>query len=185
MVRGILERVAAGESMAVEECLARYRGLVWSLARRMGLDHADADDAVQEVFIEVWRHAARFRPDIASEATFISTIARRRFIDRRRGRARARETVPIVEEMAPPAPSHEDAIEREEEAARVRRSLEKLRPEERRVLELATYRDFSHAQIAEVTRMPLGTVKTHARRGLRRLESLLRERGPMAGGGSP
>ena len=80
----LLQRMAAGDPSAVEGCLAKYRGLVWSIARRFGGDYADAEDAVQEVFIELWRHAGRFDPALASESTFIGTIARRRLIDRKR-----------------------------------------------------------------------------------------------------
>ena len=88
MSRGILERVAAGEAAAVEECLAAYRGLVWSLARRSTPNLADAEDAMQEIFIAVWRNASRYDPALSAESTFITTIAKRRLIDRYRRKSR-------------------------------------------------------------------------------------------------
>src|SRR5690606_24550621 len=88
----VMPRVAAGDPAAMEDCLTRYGGLVWSLARRFSPTNADAEDAVQEVFIEVWRHADRYDESIASEPTFIAMIARRRLIDRQRRRDRQPKT---------------------------------------------------------------------------------------------
>jgi RNA polymerase sigma-70 factor (ECF subfamily) len=76
-----LERIAAGDPLAVEGCLEKYRGLVWSMARRFAGNHADAEDVVQEIFIELWRHAGRFDAVVAAESTFVTTIARRRLIE--------------------------------------------------------------------------------------------------------
>mgnify|MGYP001805067540 FL=1 len=68
----LLERIAAGEQRAVNACLDQYGGLVWSLARRLSPNDNDAEDAVQEIFVEIWRHADRFDPSKASEATFVA-----------------------------------------------------------------------------------------------------------------
>ena len=86
MAETILQRIAAGDAAAVDDCLRQYGGLVWSLARRFSHDHAESEDAVQEVFLDVWKSAARFDEAMGSEATFITMIARRRLIDRRRKR---------------------------------------------------------------------------------------------------
>ncbi len=182
--KSILERVAAGEAAAVEECLAAYGGLVWSLVRRMCRNPIDAEDAAQEIFIDVWRNAARFDSAAGSEATFIATIARRRLIDRNRRKAREIKAASIDDAMLVPAPERDDTLERGEEAARVRAQLERLRPVERQVLELATYQGLSHAEIAEATKLPLGTVKTHARRGLQRLRALLEGARAAGAGGA-
>ena len=168
-----LERVAAGDSPAVEECLQKYGGLVWSVARKLCPNHADAEDAVQETFIDVWRHAGRFDPHVASEATYITMIARRRLIDRFRRRSRELDTAVIQEEMVESTSRHEQQTEIKEEAARARQYMQQLRPEQRQVLELSITEGLSQSQIAETTNMPLGTVKTHARRGLIKLRELL------------
>jgi RNA polymerase sigma factor (sigma-70 family) len=169
----ILKRVAAGDSAAVDECLRQYGGLVWSLARRFSTDHAESEDAVQEVFIDVWRSAHRFDETRGSEATFITTIARRRLIDRHRKRSRQVDTAVMVEESLPAEANGKDRLVIAEDVAQARQALEQLRTEERRVSELSSYQGLSQGKIAEATKMPLGTVKTHARRGLIRLREML------------
>jgi RNA polymerase sigma-70 factor (ECF subfamily) len=157
----LLTRVAAGDAAAVREVLATYGGLVWSLARRF--DAGDAEDAVQEIFLDLWKSAARFDPAVASEATFIAMIARRRLIDRRRTRRRRPTTENISE-----VPSIADGASGPDvsaEANQAARALSQLRPEQRQVLILQS-QGLSHAEISAQIGMPLGTVKAHARRGL-------------------
>jgi len=181
----ILERVAAGDAEAVDECLTRYGGLVWSLARRRSAGASDAEDAVQEIFIDLWRSASRFDAAIASEATFITTIARRRLIDRQRRLGRRIETTSLAsDDQATMGSTTTPNLEIAEEAATARQCLAELRPEERRVLELAIFDDLPQSQIAETTGLPLGTVKTHARRGLLKLRDLMQSRrdSAMSGG---
>ena len=99
-VPSILERVARGDPGAPAACIERFRGLVWSLARRLCANASDAEDAVQEIFIDVWKSASRFDPAIASETTFVAMIARRRLIDRGRRRMRRPEVPQIAETVA-------------------------------------------------------------------------------------
>ncbi len=165
----LLGRVASGDPLAVRECLARYGGLVWSIARRF--EPSDAEDAVQEIFLDLWKSAARFDPTIASETAFVAMIARRRLIDRKRSRGR-RPTIdpmtelPVVIDQA----SQPDTCAEANQAAR---ALDQLRPEQRQVLVLATCHGLSHGEIAAQTGMPLGTVKAHARRGLMSIRAAL------------
>ncbi len=169
----MLQRVAAGDSSAVDECHRRYGPLVWSLVRKFSRHWADADDAVQEIFIELWRTAGRFDPQRASETTFISTVARRRLIDRHRKRSRRPDPVAIDEASLQASAQAEGRLEMFEEAQRAREMMQELRTEEREVLELSIDGGLTHSEIASKTDLPLGTVKTHARRGLQRLRQLL------------
>jgi RNA polymerase sigma-70 factor (ECF subfamily) len=89
----ILEQVAAGDEKAVRACVSRYGNLVWSIALRLLKSRSEAEDAVQEIFVDIWRSARRFDPSVASEATFITMIARRRIYDRLRRADRRPETV--------------------------------------------------------------------------------------------
>jgi RNA polymerase sigma factor (sigma-70 family) len=169
----ILERIAVGDPQAIDECLEQYSGLIWSLARRFSPVYADAEDAVQETLLEIWRSASRFDPQVASETTFIATIAKRRLIDRHRRRNRAVVVAPIEGEPAIASQPAAETIELQEEAERVRAVMGRLRHDERRVLEMSLMNGLTHSQISEATSLPLGTVKTHARRGLNRLREML------------
>lgn len=169
----LLPRVAAGDEAAVAECVAVYGSLVWAIARRMALTPADAEDAAQEIFIDLWKSAARFDPNVASEAAFVTMIARRRAIDRRR-RAQARGTPEEVHESLPSKEEpFDERIATDDEAAVARAALQELRPEQREVLELAFGEGLTHIEISAKLSLPLGTVKTHARRGLLRVRELL------------
>ena len=83
----ILARVADRRHDAMEECLSVYGGLVWSLSLKMSATRDDAEEAVQEIFLDIWKYAGRFDPSRSSEATFIAMIARRRLVDRHRRQA--------------------------------------------------------------------------------------------------
>jgi RNA polymerase sigma factor (sigma-70 family) len=169
----ILDKVAAGNPGAVEQCLSRYGGLVWSLARRLSPTTSDAEDAVQEIFVDLWRHASRFNPrKESSEAAFIAMIARRRLIDRHRKHSRQARTMPMDATLLMPAATPTKGIDLRDEAGRVRELLGRLRSEEQKVLELIFFQGLSQAAVSELLDMPLGTVKTHSRRGLIRLREL-------------
>lgn len=177
----VLPRVAAGEARAVEECLDRYGGLVWSLARRYCGPTVDAEDAVQEVFVALWKNADRFDERVASEATFVTMISRRRLIDmlrRRRSPESGAGSEPVEEVVAPPPPP---GLELTEEVERVRGFMKQLTEEQRRVLDLAICEGLSQSTIAEITGWPLGTVKSHARRGMQRLRKLVGDDQAMEG----
>lgn len=169
----VLPRIAAGDPAAVDECISRYRALIWSIVRRHGQASADAEDAVQEIFIEVWRTAARFDPAIAAETTYVTTIARRRMIDRHRKRLRRIDAAPIGDQPVPAPPAPDDRMELAEDLHRTKALMEQLRPVERNVLDLTYTQGLSQIQISEQTGMPLGSVKTHSRRGIARLRQLL------------
>lgn len=166
----LLPRVAVGDPAAVRECLARFGGLVWSIARRF--EPTEAEDAVQEIFLDLWRSAGRYDPSVATETAFVAMLARRRLIDRRRSRLRRPATDDIDE-----VPSIPDAQARPPEtgveARQAAQALRKLRPEQREVLVLSTCHGMSHGEIAAQTGMPLGTVKAHARRGLMSIRAAL------------
>jgi len=175
----LLPRIANGDSTAIDECLDRYGGLVWSLARRLSASPSDAEDAVQEIFIDVWRNADRFRADVAEEATFVAMLARRRLIDRlRKQQRRTLDSRPIDEStLEYAAPVQTPPVELAEDASRATACLEQLRIDERRVLELSIYHGLPQTSIAEQTGLALGTVKTHARRGLLQLRDCMAAKG--------
>lgn len=169
-----LQRVAQGDSTAVKECIERYKGLVWSLARQR-LPASEAEDAVQEIFIEIWKSAERFDPSLASETAFVAMIARRRLIDRLRRSQRRPKTESLdVYHFELPAPGHKP-IEARAEIALAARAMRDLKPREREVVLLSVCQGMSHSEIATHTQLPLGTVKTYARRSLARVRQALKK----------
>lgn len=151
---------------AVQECLKKYGGLVWSLARRMTANAEDAEDAVQEIFVDVWKNAERYDPAQASEVTFIAMIARRRLIDRLRYSKRRISADSLEDIVVEPETRADEQMQTSIEARDAARALKSLRPEQQQVLQLSIVHGLSHQEISERTGIPLGTVKTHARRGI-------------------
>lgn len=169
-----LQRIASGDASAVDDCLEQYGGLVWSLSRRYCRADADAEDAVQEIFVELWKNAGRFDPAKASEPTFVSMIARRRLIDRHR-RGRSSPDVVSIHESAHDVSREAgvDQVELSDEAAKAAGCMEKLSKNQREILTLSIHHCEPHASIANTLKMPLGTVKSYARRGLLQLRECM------------
>lgn len=181
----ILQRVAKGDPEAVRECTDRYGGLVWSLARRWNRSQADAEDAVQDVFVSVWRNAGRYDPSVAKEATFVAMIARRRLIDRMRKTGRRPSEATLEEGATSIGTSDTPAAQLGEDAARAERAMSELSESQQKVLRLSIMHGLSHDKIASATGMPLGSVKTHIRRGLIRLREILGSEMASPAGGTP
>jgi len=172
----VLCRIAAGDPTAVDECVALYGGLVWSLARRWFKNSADAEDLTQEVFVDVWQSAKRFDPGVASEVVFITMIARRRMIDRLRRSSAKLDAVSVeasaIEVMASPS---QDRVELADEAAKAARCLERLSKEQQKILTMSVHQGDSHSLISRALGIPLGTVKSFARRGLIQLRDCMKK----------
>ncbi len=169
----LLPKVARGDRDAVAACLDAYGKLVWSVARRFTSSRADAEDSVQDIFIDLWSHAARFDPSKCSEAGFVVMVARRRMIDKLRKVSRH----PVMEDLSTrPMATGDDpneAAETRSEAAVAERLMGELKPEQQQVIRLAVYEGSSHQEIADLLGMPLGTVKTHLRRGLLQIRAAM------------
>ena len=169
----ILQRIAAGDPKAVQECMSTYSGLLWSMARKKGLDPEDADDLVQEIFIELWKSAERYDPTKASETTFVAMIGKRRLIDRLRRQQRRPRTQEMVPDLHDAADGEHEQLEAKVELSVAQKALGVLRPQERSVVLMSAYHGMSHGQISDYTGLPLGTVKTYIRRGLMRVKEAL------------
>jgi RNA polymerase sigma-70 factor (ECF subfamily) len=162
----LLPRIAAGDRTAVGECIGRYASLVWTMARRLTPTAEDAEEAVQDIFLDIWRYASRFDAARGLEQVFVAVLARRKLIDRmRRQRLRLANEEPLDE-------THEATIagtlraEHDTEVESMHAILAHL--PQRRVIELSLVQGMSHAEIVEHTGLPLGTVKTLIRRGMLR-----------------
>ncbi len=130
---------------------------------------------MQDVFAEIWRVAPRFDPAIASARAFVATIARRRLIDRGRIRQRIDRdgTGGIRDEAVTGEAKPLERLEQDEQARAAMTEFGRLRIEQQKVIRLAVHEEWTHERIAEHLDMPVGTVKTHLRRGLLRLRETL------------
>jgi RNA polymerase sigma-70 factor (ECF subfamily) len=168
----LLHRIAAGDAAAVRDCVSAFGGMVGTLARRWSTDAADAEDAVQEIFFDLWRTAGRFDPAKASERGFVAMIARRRLIDRARRRGREVEAVSMPDGFDAPSgeASHADRVAGTLDA---QAALAMLSPVQRQLIEMSLLHGRTHEEIAHETALPVGTVKSHIRRGLLKARALL------------
>ena len=154
----------AGKDGALEAAYQRYGGTVHTFARRAAGDDL-ADELTQDVFVAAWTSAARFDPERGALGGWLIGIARHKVVDalRRRERAAARIERAGVMSASPPSATEVDRLA---ERLALGDCLRLLRPEARKVVELAFWSDLTHEQIAARTGRPLGTVKAQIRRSL-------------------
>ena len=166
----LIQRAATGDHSAFEDLYHRYARPVFGLAlRRLG-DRGRAEDAVQETFASIWRSASSYKPERGPGAPWLYAVARHAIVDRFRARSDTPAEIPeMVADEAGPA----DRAESSFVSWRVHRALEDLPAAERTVLELAYWGGLSQSEVSEYLNVPLGTVKTRTRTGLRRLADLL------------
>ena len=163
----ILQRVAAGDKLAVEECVRVYSGLVWKLARNFTGTTQDAEDAVQEIFISIWESAARFDAAKSPELAFIRLIAQRKLIDRLRKSKNRRSEISMTEmEIAETRENVYQKIHLNLELKPIIEAMNNLSPAQIELIKMSIYAGSSHTEIAKKTGLPLGTVKSSIKRGL-------------------
>lgn len=170
----LLARIGQGDASAVRPLIDAYGGFVWSIVRARfpaSQQQHDAEEVVQDVFASIWKDAGRFDPAKGSEKTFIAVIARRRVVDRLRRRGASQESAIEASQLdsqvdTKPAPGLSSEAEDVRKAAK---AFENLPQPQRMVLRLFIVSGHTHEQISVATGVPLGTVKSHIRRGLARV----------------
>jgi len=160
-------RFAAGDPAALRDAYDHHSATVYAIALRTLGAHHDAEDVTQQVFVRAWRGRHTFDPERGSLAGWLVGITRRQVSDRLSGRLRDLRAADRAGRAAGPQPAPEP--DRVVDAVVVADELEKLAPQVRAVVRLAFFDDLTHQQIAAVTGLPLGTVKSHLRRGMDRL----------------
>ena len=173
----LLERIAGRDAGAVGELYDRHSRLLYGLILRIVRDRSEAEEILQEVFVLVWNRVTTYNPALGPPAAWLVGIARNRAIDRLRAnsaRRRAIESAPIeVESNENP---ETDAVVGEQQRA-IRQALETLPREQRDLIEEAYFLGFTHSELAERHKLPLGTVKTRIRTGLLALREQLAQIG--------
>ncbi len=168
----LMHRVAAGDQQAVEELYDRFGSLVFKVARQFLSSQAEAEDAVQEVFVRLWQTADRYDPRRAKLVTWVMLIARRHLIDRIRRNA-VRPTESAMENSELSATTVNDAPDRQPQAsernAMLRKRIAELPELQRIVIERAYLQGFTLREVSEQLNAPLGTIKSALSRGLERL----------------
>jgi RNA polymerase sigma-70 factor (ECF subfamily) len=167
----LLDRIDRGDADALALLYDRYAPRVLGLTTRILGDRDEAEDVLQEVFLQVWRAPRQFDPSRGAALTWLLVLARSRAIDRLRSlrrRGRDRHVDVAAAGLASAQDVEHDAGAAQEGSA-VRQALAGLPSEQRRALELAYFDGYTQTEIAELTGAPLGTVKTRLRQGMMKL----------------
>jgi RNA polymerase sigma-70 factor, ECF subfamily len=175
----MIARIGRRDQSAFSALYDRLSGPLYSLAMKMLGDPAEAQDALQDVFLQIWSRAGTYDPEQSSVFSWTVLLTRSRVIDRMRARGRHSRVVVASTEEAPTAAdastleSAADTAEKNDEAARVRNVLNNLPSEQREAIEMAFFEHLSHYEISARLGQPLGTVKARIRRGLLKLRQRL------------
>ncbi len=172
----LIGRVAAGDDRALEEIYRRYAGMLKALILRVVGDYGEAEEILQEVFVQAWRQADRYNRQRSSVSTWLALIARSRSIDRIRTRKVVARTVASAhKEKGDEHQSPEGMADvwNQERRKRLGAALAKLPEEQRKVLELAFYSGLTQREISEREDIPLGTVKTRTLLAMNKLRKSL------------
>ena len=173
----LLDRIAGRDAGAVGELYDRHSRLLYGLILRIVRDRSEAEEILQEVFVLVWNRVATYNPGLGPPAAWLVGIARNRAIDRLRANSARRRA---IESARIDVESHEnpesDAVLGEQQRA-IRQALQTIPREQRDLIEEAYFLGFTHSELAERHKLPLGTVKTRIRSGLLALRGQLAQIG--------
>ena len=161
----LLNRIVARDADAVGELYDRHSRLLFGLVLRIVRDRSEAEEILQEVFVQVWTRAETYNVALGTPAAWLVRIARNRAIDRFRAnavRTRTLEATPAP----PPVESPEARAAMTEQQRAVARALDRLPPQQRELIECAYFMGLTQSELAARFGLPLGTVKTRVRTGM-------------------
>jgi RNA polymerase sigma-70 factor (ECF subfamily) len=178
--RQLIQRTALGDKEALEELYTRYSTGVYSLARFMLRQEALAEEATQDIFLNIWLKASSYNPDRGEPRAWIMSVAHHKVVDIIRSRRRnIAVTDPKEYETLDLLPSSQMPTDEEAELnlerERIRKALSSLPPAQREVIILAYYGGYSQSEIAQKLNQPLGTVKTRVRLAMQKLRAQLEQ----------
>lgn len=170
-----LAQVALGSEAALRDVYDRTSAKLFGVCLRILGDRAEAEDALQDVYVTVWRRAGSFDDSRASPITWLATLARNRAIDRLRSakRSRASEPVEAASNIADSGPSALESLQASEERGRLLDCLGEIEERTGDAIREAFFGGLTYAELAERMKVPLGTMKSWVRRGLVKLKDCL------------
>ncbi len=176
-LREAMLRLRGGDRAALETIYAATSAKLFGICLRILGDRAEAEDALQDVYVSLWNRADRFDADRASPIAWLATFARNRAIDRLRSRRRVDSSAPLdaAGAVPDPAPLADATLERRQSDARVHGCLDALDPPQRDSIRSAFFDGATYLELAERRAVPLGTMKSWIRRGLARLKTCLEQ----------
>jgi RNA polymerase sigma-70 factor (ECF subfamily) len=188
----LLARVALGDRVAFDTLYRQSSAHLLGVILRIQGNRAQAEDVLQEVYVNVWRAAQSFNPALSQASTWLVSIARHRAIDSLRRRQTQVQTVStsaagpdedtdhdLLDHIADDGPGPDELLERTAQARELQACMAQLSASQQHSLALAYYQGLSHAEVADQLGQPLGTVKSWVRRGLQALKGCL-ERASLA-----
>ncbi len=177
----LMRRIQEEDSEALSELYDRYNGILKALILRVIHNEAEAEDLLQEIFMEIWNQAKNFSAQKGKPLGWMVTLARRRAIDglrKKQAYARAGERLQAETEQHPDAWMHnstQEEVQFSDTRILVREVINSLPPPQQQAIELAFFRGMSQREIAADTNTPLGTVKTRLELGLKKIYDGLKE----------
>ncbi|MFE6854377.1 ECF RNA polymerase sigma factor SigK [Streptomyces sp. NPDC057674] len=174
-IADVMQKVAHGDKEAFSALYDALSPLVFGIVLKVVRDRAQSEEVAQEVMIELWRQAARYRPEAGSVTAWAATIAHRRAVDRVRSAQAAsdREHAQAAREHTTAFDEVAEQVETRLESEQVRRCLRGLTELQRQAVTLAYYQGLTYREVAASLRTPLPTIKTRMRDGLIRLRDCM------------
>lgn len=171
----LMLRIAAGNESAFEELYDRLSPQVFGLVRRILKDQAQSEEVTQEVFVEAWQQAARYDSARGKAITWLLTLAHRRAVDRVRASqaSKDRDLRQGIKEFQASYDDVEETAIQHDESRRVIQALERLSETQRDAIQLAYFGGYTHIEVAELLKIPVGTAKTRIRDGMNKLRDLM------------
>jgi RNA polymerase sigma-70 factor (ECF subfamily) len=176
---GLIQRISERDSRAYQAFYEKYSGLIYASISNVLNDHHDTEDVMQEVLVQLWNKAHLYEPRKGKPLTWLTTMARNRAIDRIRSkqrRSKLNDDFEIENKGVQPEfdeSGHELLVSKERDSILLR-AVSKLNPDQKEAIELAYFTGLTQAEVAERLHEPLGTVKARIRRGVNRLETLVK-----------
>ena len=177
----MLQKVGQRDVQAFQAFYRKFSGLLYSTIHRVLNDHQDTEDIMQEVLMQVWQKAHLYEPAKGKPMTWVTTMARNRAIDRIRSkqrRSRLNDDFESQNKVEQPefVDDTSDLLIAKEADAVVHNAVMELTPEQRQAIQLAYFKGLTQSEIADQLNEPLGTVKARIRRGVQRLEQVVKRR---------